>query len=515
MLRRGLWLAFLLTLFAPFIVRALLGPDDQAAAATTRGPTRLELRIITPHTQDIRRTFEQAFLDWHQKSFGESVHVVFLTPRGTADMVRYLRDVAQSSSQATERARDAGVDVVWGGGDVTFQRELLGLLEPLGVDPGLLASAFPEPDLNGVPLYEPVQGGVMPRWVGVVLASFGIAYNPELYRALGLPEPKTWQDLARPELAELVALADPTRSGSAATAYMMVIQRAMADRENAFLAANRADPSSAEARAARDAALAAGYHDGMALLLRVAANARYFTDSGSRPCDDVGNAEAASAMAIDFYARILEEELGSSRMRYVAPAAATAITPDPVGVLQGTSPERKRLANRFVAFLLTPEAQRLWNVRPSASPYVARSLRRLPIRRDVYADRSGFADDVDPFTSAGGFNLHQQWMGFFRDTREVWAAAWIDSAASLKEAYHQVLSVESSGERARLLDELADLPIALPEVLAHKAKREGIEAHGGGDARLENSRQRLAWAQRFRSHYDGVAQKASALMERR
>src|SRR5215475_1333606 len=107
MLRRGLWLAFLLTLFAPFIVRALLGPEEGAAAQSARGPTRLELRIITPHTQDIRRTFEQAFVDWHQKSFGESVHVVFLTPRGTADMVRYLRDVAQSTGGGTDHARDA------------------------------------------------------------------------------------------------------------------------------------------------------------------------------------------------------------------------------------------------------------------------------------------------------------------------------------------------------------------------------------------------------------------------
>src|SRR5688572_7666501 len=247
MLRRGLWLAFLLTLFAPFIVRALLGPEERAAAATPSGPTRLELRIITPHTQDIRRTFERAFVDWHQRSFGESVHVIFLTPRGTSDMVRYLRDVAQSTGRATEHARDAGVDVVWGGGDVTFQRELLGLLDPLSIDRSVLASAFPEPDLNGVPLYEPVLGGAMPRWVGVVLASFGIAYNPGLYRALALPEPETWQDLARPELADLVALADPTRSGSAATAYMMVLQRAMADRETAFLAASPGDPSSVEA----------------------------------------------------------------------------------------------------------------------------------------------------------------------------------------------------------------------------------------------------------------------------
>lgn len=508
--RRGLLALFLIVLFAPFGLRALLGLETHRASGSDK-PLRLELRIITPHTQDIQRTFDRAFSDWHEKSFGEPVRVVYLTPRGTSDMVRYLRDVAGQHGFDNPDATPSylGVDVVFGGGDVTFQREILNLLAPLKLPPDLLASAFPAPDLNGVPLYEKAKGGGAPRWVGVVLASFGIAYNPELYDALGLPEPRTWHDLTRPELADLVALADPTRSGSAAVAYMMVLQRAMADREARFLASEPPGTlESAERSARHRAELAAGYHDGMGLLLRIAANARYFTDSGSRPCDDVGNAEAGSAMAIDFYARMMAEELGPRRVSYVAPYAATAITPDPVGVLKGVSGEREVLANRFVEFLLTPEGQRLWNLSARASPYVERSLRRLPIRRDVYADRRNWADDVDPFADSGGFNLRGEWMGLFRDTREVWAAAWIDSASSLKTAYRATLAVRDRAARESLLDALADLPIGMEEVAAHKAERERLELSRATDSQLVNSRQRLAWAQRFRTHYAGVEARA-------
>jgi ABC-type Fe3+ transport system substrate-binding protein len=512
MTRRGLFALFLLVLFAPFGVRGLLGLQEHEGSGSERR-VRLELRIITPHTQDIQRTFDRAFSDWHEQNFGEPVRVVYLTPRGTSDMVRYLRDVAGQHGLVSNDATPSylGVDVVFGGGDVTVQREILNLLAPLKLPPGVLAAAFPEPDLNGVPLYERVKGDAPPRWVGVVLASFGIAYNPELYAALGLPAPQTWSDLTRPELADLVALADPTRSGSAAVAYMMVVQRAMADREARFLSAHGGVLPALGQRAEYDAAIAQGYHDGLGLLLRIAANARYFTDSGSRPCDDVGNAEAGSAMAIDFYARMMSEELGDNRVSYVAPYAATAITPDPVAVLKGVSGERELLANRFVEFLLTPEAQRLWSLKSNASPYVMRSLRRLPIRPDVYADRKDWADDVDPFAAAGGFNLRGEWMNLFRDTREVWAAAWIDSAASLKSAYHAALGVRGAAERAALLRELADLPIQMQEVAAHKRERERLEATRTLDPQLANSRQRLEWAQRFRAHYGKVEERAHAL----
>jgi len=203
MTRYWLIFAFLVVLLSPFGLRLVIGLERDTSR--TKGPVRLELRVITPHTEDIQRTFDHAFRDWHEARFGEPVRVVYVTPRGTSDMVRYLRDVAGSRALPSGELDYLGVDVVFGGGDVTFQRELLHLLAPVELPPGVLERAFPSPDLNGVPLYEPPQGGAAPRWVGVVLASFGIAYNPEFHQALAIEPPTTWSDLARPELADLVA----------------------------------------------------------------------------------------------------------------------------------------------------------------------------------------------------------------------------------------------------------------------------------------------------------------------
>ncbi len=509
--------SFFFVLFAPFSVRALLPRPHHDGAA--QPADALELRVITPHQRDIRQVFERAFSDYHRARFGKPVRVVYLNPGGTNDMVRYLSDFYDSrrdprtGALPPEESVTPDVDVVFGGGDTTFDRELKPFLKPVRLPEGTLAAAFPEPDLAGVALYERTEDGTPPRWVGVVLASFGVVYNPELYRALGLPPPRTFTDLGRPELANLVALADPTRSGSAAVAYMMVLQRSMADEERAFLDA-RHEPL-AEKDAAYEAAIARGFHDGMGDLLRIAANARYFTDSGGRPPSDVSQGEAAAGMAIDFYARVLEEQVGEQRLVYVTPEAATAVTPDPVAVLYGVRGERELVANRFIEYLLTPEAQRLWNLEGGKSPYLVRSLRRLPVRRDVYADRRGFADDTNPFEETHGFNLRGEWMKLFRDTRKVWAAMFMDAGPDLIRAYRAVLAVPDARAREALLRRLADVPVQMSDISREKAALDALSAardEAAEDPRLLASRQRTAWAARFRRHYADV--EARALTER-
>ena len=90
------------------------------------------------------------------------------------------------------------------------------------------------------------------------------------------------QDVGR--LAGMLALADPTHSGSVAVAYNMVVQRRMADAEEAYRQStagpdgkplpldklNKKEPK-------YQAALADGWHRGMGDLQRIAANGRYFT----------------------------------------------------------------------------------------------------------------------------------------------------------------------------------------------------------------------------------------------
>lgn len=519
---------FAAVLVAPFVMRLTVAPPGSSALNDRAADRRLV--VITPHNQDIRRTFERAFGQWHAKKYGQTVAVDFRSPGGTNDIKRQLdttyrrsRDVGTGKLPAPEQVA-AEIDVVWGGGDHFFESDLnrdLGLLQPMALDPQLFAAAFPKPTLGGVKLYEQgkdAAGRPAPKWVGTALSAFGIVYNPDLFRTLNLPPPKTWADLTHPKLAGLLALADPTHSGSAGVAYLMVIQREMATAEEQFLAAlpqgsdgkPPALTKEVKASPAYQQAIGQGWRRGMGVLLLMAANARYFTDSAPLVPNDVGNGEAAAGVCIDFYGRVYQESVGPDRCTYVSPANATAVTPDPIAILYGVRGQRLETATRFVEFMLTKEGQRLWILKPGQPDGpVERPLRRTSVRADLYApgtDFSGYSDPGNPFAEASSFNQRGEWMGLFTQTRSIWAAAWIDGREALQDAHARVLALPDPQKRDALLGELSDLPIKMADIEALTKQSKAI-----APARLDEWRaaRRIEWAGRFRAHYRGVGERAS------
>jgi iron(III) transport system substrate-binding protein len=517
---------FLLILALPFLLRGAL---------TTAPPQHAEAKIVvvTPHNQDIRREFAYAFSDWHSKKYGQPVEIDYRTPGGTNDIKRLLENTYgryRDNDGKLPPDLNADIDIVWGGGDYFFYSELrklgsppMNVLQPIRLEPAILLQAFPNDRLAGVRLYDSAKDAagnpLPPTWVGVALSSFGIVYNADLYATLNsrrtakqapLPEPRTWHDLTRPELSGLIALADPAHSGSAGVAFLMVIQRRMADAEEALLKSRPDLAALPRADAAKtpdyQSALAKGWKQGMADLLLIAANARYFSDSAFLVPNDVANGEAAAGMAIDFYGRVYQESVGPNRCRFISPIAATAITPDPVGILHGVKGQQYDLALHFVEFLLSKEGQRLWILRPGNEDGPRfRALRRPPIRRDVYASRVGWSDDVNPFEEAGGFNQRSEWMSTFTDTRMIWGAAWVDSRDALQKVYRRIVTIKDLKRRDALLAELSNLPITLSDVqeLPHRMEREAA-----GNVEEWRARIRLEWANRFRKHYNQIFTKA-------
>jgi ABC-type Fe3+ transport system substrate-binding protein len=519
----------LLVLGAPFAMRAvLLQTQMQPAGVGAGGPIAGKLVIVTPHNQDIRREFGRAFAAWHREKYGTAVQLDFRTPGGTNDIQRMLETTYRPwvRPDGIDPAMPAGIDIVWGGGDFFFDNTLnnfqsqfgkYSVLQPIDLAPELLHETFPSPLLAGVKLYDyraDADGKPLPpRWVGVCLSSFGIVYSPDLYQSLGLAAPNTWHDLADERLAGLVALADPTHSGSVAVAYEMLIQRAMADREEELFGRmpelKAMTPKARQENVEYCRAIDSGWKQGMRDLLLMAANARYFTDSATQVAGDVANGEAAAGVAIDFYGRVYQESVGSRRCTFIMPRGATAITPDPIGILYGVKGKQKELATHFVEFMLTKPAQLLWILRPGQSGGPAeRSLRRPPIRRDLYADRAGWADDVDPFNDAAGFNQRGEWMTLFGDERMFWAAAWIDSRDGLKDAYDKIRVVPDPQFRAQLIAKLADLPVERKDVEDYQRERRQAERDPAVNAEEWKARQRIRWARTFREHYAGVAAEA-------
>jgi ABC-type Fe3+ transport system substrate-binding protein len=506
-------------LIAPFVLRAFT-MDPEAKPVVEAGTRRLV--IVTPHNQDIRKEFADRFDAWHRQKYGQGARIDYRVPGGTNDIVRLL-DTTYNQYRDAEGKLPAQVpidmDLVWGGGDFVFNVELKprGILRPIPLPESTFREVFPIPTIAGIRLYDfaEKEGKLQPvQWVGVCIAAFGIVYNPGSMTALDLPSPVTWKDLSVPALAGNVALANPTSSGSAAVSYMAVLQRAMADADEAQVAARPELASLSLADRMKDpaykAALSRGWSAGQSTLLLIAANARYFTDSATQPPNDVANGDAAAGMAVDFYGRTYEESLGRDRIRFVAPRAATTINPDPIAILHGVEGERLETATRFVDFLLTEDAQRLWILKAGTPGGPAeRSLRRPPIRQSVFADRTNWSDDINPFEESGGFNQRQEWMGQFTEIRMIWAAAWIDSRAALKRAYTAALAIPDPAERSAAIARLADLPITLEEVEELTKTR---RAQKPDDLDSWRARTRLALATRFRNHYEQIQSPAASTM---
>lgn len=506
-----------LVLFLPFALQRRMKREAASHNGSPTGTARLV--VVTPHGPDIRREFAIAFADWHRQHYGEAVTLDYRTPGATNDIKRLLDVTYRSLWDATGNLPGnfaPDIQVAWGGGDFFFN-ELKELrphtpLQPLKIDAAKLAEVYPQSTLAGVRLYDLPADGAGPLWLGACLSTFGIVYNPSVYQSIGLDPPATWADLADPKLDGGLALADPTHSASVSVAYMMVMQRAMADAESEYLAAHpeRAGqpPLTLQKDAQYRAALAKGWKRGMSQLVRIGANARYFLDWSSQVPTDVANGDAAAGFAIDFYALVTAEIAGERRARFVVPPGATAITPDPVAILAGVKGRQLELARHFVEFLLSSEAQRLWILKPGqpGGPR-ERGLGRPPIRRDVYRDRTGWADAIDPFAQAQGFNQREDFgrLLSFSDLRPVWASAWIDSREALQEAYRAILAGPSA-QRDALLEELADIPITLDEVSTLRADRQRIEREKG-NIDLWKTQLRMGLARRFSDHYRAVAQK--------
>jgi iron(III) transport system substrate-binding protein len=229
------------------------------------------------------------------------------------------------------------------------------------------------------------------------------ATTPIACGTLGITNPpQAWADLADPRYFGNVGVTDPTKSGSVAKAFEMIIQQACRETVTAagFIDDEIAGWEAAIAKArlpagqlpdgvpvAYQEAVARGWCDGINRVRLIGANARYFTDSAGKVPIDVGMGATAVGIAIDFYGRFQSEYTrgadGEPRMRYLTPVGGSSVSADPISLLRG-APNRE-LAVRFITFCLGEEGQKLWNYRVGEPGGPHRyALRRLPIRRDFY-----------------------------------------------------------------------------------------------------------------------------------
>ncbi|MBV9491868.1 MAG: extracellular solute-binding protein, partial [Verrucomicrobia bacterium] len=358
---------------------------------------------------------------------------------------RVRGDAATDQASPGEQARRAflasnagcGIDLFFGGGSFDFinlaNRGLLVSSGVLGRFPDLFSGAgelaIPA-SLGGEPFWDP-QG----RWVGTCLARFGICYNTDTLRRLGVPSPpKQWVDLADVRLFAAIALADPTKSGSAAKAFELLIQQQMNQR---LAELSQTAPDEPGAQRERQAVVE-GWERALQLLIRLGANTRYFSDAASKVPLDVAYGEAAAGMCIDFYGRFESEAVadpeGRSRLQYTDVPGGSSVGVDSIALLRGAP--HPEVARAFIDFVLRPEGQKLWDFRPGTPGGPIRyALRRLPIRKEFYRDplRAFLMDqEAHPYEDAQGFAYHAAWTApLFSSIRFLIRVMCIDSREEL------------------------------------------------------------------------------------
>lgn len=382
------------------------------------------LVILSPHNESIRQEFGEAFASYWQKSTGRTIYIDWRTPGGTSE-IRMVLDAGFKAAAETGRS-GIGVDVFFGGGEPDFAGQAKqGRLVPLRVfetQPELFAEGGPVPEIFTGERYFPPDR----VWVGTCISQFGICYNPDVLRRLKLPAPSAWRDLGDPRYAGTLALADPTKSGSIARAFELLIQGEMQR-------AIAKDPATG---------MELGWAAGLQLIQRMSANARYFTDSASKPPQDVGQGNASAGMCIDFYGRSFAEELtsvnGTPRVVWIAPLGGTTLSSDPVAVLKGAP--NSEVAQAFVEFCLSPEAQILWFGKPgSPGGPMSRALHRTPIRRDVYTPENlvhSTMPNAQPYEDLGNFTYQRELTGAaFNTLRQIVRVMCIDSHDEMQAAW--------------------------------------------------------------------------------
>lgn len=473
--------ALIIVLAAPFILRS-----DQSELNAKADRT---LVIISPHNSAIREEFARGFREYMQSQpEGQNVAIEWRDVGGTSEIAKFLDTSFRASFEnhwkknvetkweapdspgaaavnyrmpsafetpdeqaAYEDARQKfldsnvgiGIDLFFGGGYYDFkQHSRKGQLVDSGIveaEPDWFDESVIPKTASGVQLYDDQH-----RWMGNCLSGFGIVYNTDEHERLGLNPPQRWDDLRDPLYFGSLALADPTKSGSATSAFEMLIQQQLE------IAVQEIDPEKVvDMDEAIQDAMDRGWTRGLNLIQAIAGNARYFSDNSTKPPYDVAQGNAAAGMCIDFYGRTLNERFlkkdGSSRVQFVLPKAGTAITPDGIGMLRGAP--NQDLALEFMRYLFSPPGQRLWHYRTDARGGPKNyALRRLPIRLDAYTEeelRYSSDPDVLPYERAEDFTYHADRTGkYFGVIRFVIQVMCLDNHEELREAWKAMIDAK-------------------------------------------------------------------------
>jgi len=378
--------------------------------------TDTKLVLISPHQESISREMTTGFQEWYKAKHGVDVELEWLDQGGTTNIVTYIK------SEFKRNPDGINIDMFFGGGtDPYLSLKEMGLLQPYRLPDEILSKIAKE--YAGSPIYDPDF-----HWYGACLSGFGIIYNKEQLVLNKLPEPKTWEDLARPEAMGWVSSADPRQSGSVHKMYEIILQ-------------------------------SYGWEKGFEVITKMDANVKGFKRGAGDIPRDVDLGETAYGLAIDIYASAKIAEAGADRLGYIMPENETVINPDSIGILKGAP--HKELAQSFLEFVMGEPGQKLW-MKKMGEPEGPKefNLRRMSVMPHMY----DIVDvPVDPFKLNVTLRYdHEKGTARWHIVPDLIGSMTIDMHSELKDAWK---AIQEGGMKDAAVKRLVAVPISEEEAI--------------------------------------------------
>ena len=284
-----------------------------------------KVTVVTSYSKDVTDPVKKAF------EAAVPGMILEVQNRNTNAGVKYLEETKANNQ----------VDLFWASAPDAFEvlkgKSLLQSYKPKATGIPEKIGQFPINDPKGF-------------YFGFAASGYGIMWNERYAKANKLPDPKEWQDLAKPVYYDHVSIAAPSRSGTTHLTIEAVLQ-------------------------------GEGWAKGWATIKAMAGNFRNVTERSFGVPEAVNSGQVGYGIVIDFFA--FSAQAAGFPVKFIYPTVTTIV---PANVAIVANAPNKAGAEAFVEFLLSPHGQ---------MTLFEPGIRRLPVNPDVYAKAP--ADYPNPF----------------------------------------------------------------------------------------------------------------------
>lgn len=296
--------------------------------------------IVTSFSKDVTDPFKRAF---ERATPGV---VVEIQNRNSSSSVKYLDET--KSNNAT--------DLMWASAPDVFEalksRNLLDKYKSNATGLAEKVGSFPINDPDGY-------------YLGFAVSGYGIMWNTRYAQANKLPDPKEWQDLAKPIYHDHVGIAAPSRSGTTHLTLETILQ-------------------------------GEGWANGWRILKEIGGNLNQVTERSFGVPDGVNSGQFGYGIVIDFFG--FSAQGAGFPVKFVYPGVTT-IVPANIGLVKNAP--NAPAAKAFIEFVLSPQGQEI---------LFEPTIRRLPVNPSLYAKApEGMPNPFTfKFSDKGGFKFDSE-----------------------------------------------------------------------------------------------------------